>query len=137
MNKYISPVLQDNEQYCSKFVSLGRLQKTYFFSPFQKAVNLQWIFTTWRQIIDKIWLQISLKLSTQDSEYLVCFSKLHWEHCKPDPNYQVVKIFVVFGCFFNIWLHPTERKRKKALFKLLQRDDFSKEHFDIKLRPFL
>ena len=90
-------------------------------------------------IIDKVLWQISLRLSTQDLEYRISFSKLLLEHCKQDPNYKVAKItiFVVFGCSFNVWWLPDREEENKGLIQLLRRNDVSEEHFDIKFRSFV
>ena len=59
-------------------------------------------------VIDEIWQQIFLMLSTQDSVNSVGFLKIFWEHWEPELNFQVAKIaiFEIFSSFIDIQGYP-------------------------------
>ena len=76
-----------------------------------------------------MWCQVFLTLSTQNSEYLISFSKFLWKHAKPDSYFPVAKIsiFGIFDHFQRIHESPKKLKKKK-------KKQFSREHFGSKTK---
>ena len=65
-------------------------------------------------------------LSTQDSEYLIDFSKKNWEQSKPEPNFQAAKS----ALFSNFWLFSS--MSDDPLMEKLTRKPVSRKHFHTK-----
>lgn len=106
--------IYDNGHFCSKFCSLGRPQKWYFFSHFQRKINFKWRFTPlkWhhrRNLGINYSDAVNSRFKTSN-----CFWEFLWEHGKPDPNFQVAKT-AIFSIFWSFYEFPrvTCRKTKR------------------------